>query len=757
MLKFKYRVYFGANFAKQGVKMHIDLLHNRIIADCISPRFTECVDGELVPLLTSAIEGVEGILMYEDHLADNLMLGGEWYYPLTVFVEGVPEIRWIKWTVGDGFRGGCPYSYYGAGDIGFSLVTDIPDGFEDALLGRAISYPDGCIKLRVVGVKKDPTFLVGRYSQSFVDEMARQISDELVRKLSVERVDNGTLEIQLVFAGDTYMEHTSDRVTYRRLLLTDKGCQPRDFWIKWTRLDDGAAYTIRDNVSPENIIFELGEDVPQKIREKEYRFLCRSNPDKYQSAMGKRTVTEWRELIKRSIKRGELVKIELAVTEIEEPRITPVTDTDVTEALITTPKVEPVPEAAPTISEEDDLDRRLKAILGDYAAAVSAEEVPEVDDSDITMMARAALGVAEPAKSETKPEDDYVFGIDLPEEIETGDTDSADESDADDTDLIDGSNVDENPADDSEEYTDLTIDECIDEHSDEYGAPVIEETAAPIDESLENADVDEDEVEEETAEADTGKLLEDELRRELEAKIRRELEEEARAKANEEAERVRAEHDRLREENEKLREEARRREEERLAQENKRIADEERRLEEERARKEEEERTRIRIAEQARIEEAERARLAEIARNAIEEQKRVEEERRIREERERAENAAREAARQREEAERLERERLAREEEERRRAQPVFITKHARLIFRRPVDVNVIARIKEIVEFTLVENQKAHVHIYMKAYPIDSYTINLDMKLPEEEGELLVTLVKAIGNGHLGITKIIVE
>ena len=47
--------------------------------------------------------------------------------------------------------------------------------------------------------------------------------------------------------------------------------------------------------------------------------------------------------------------------------------------------------------------------------------------------------------------------------------------------------------------------------------------------------------------------------------------------------------------------------------------------------------------------------------------------------------------------------------------------------------------------------------IYMKAYAVDSYTINLDMKLPEAEGELLVTLVKAIGNGHLGITKIIVE
>ena len=43
-------------------------------------------------------------------------------------------------------------------------------------------------------------------------------------------------------------------------------------------------------------------------------------------------------------------------------------------------------------------------------------------------------------------------------------------------------------------------------------------------------------------------------------------------------------------------------------------------------------------------------------------------------------------------------ERKAREEEERRRAQPVFITKHAKLIFRRSVDLNVIKRIKEKIE-----------------------------------------------------------
>ncbi len=723
--------------------MRIDLLHNRIVADCISPRFTECFEAELVPMLLSENSEIEGVLMYEDHLSDNLLLDGEWYYPLTVFVGGEPEIKWIKWRVGDGFRGECPYSYYGAGEIGFSLVTELPDGFSDAIDGRAISYPDGCIKIRVVGVKKDPTFLVGRYSQSFVDEMARQISDELVRNLSVERVDNGTLEIQLVFAGDTYMEHTTGSVTYRRLLLTDKGCQPRDFWIKWTRLDGGQAYTVRDNVLPENIKFELGEDVSQKIREKEYRFLCRSNPDKYQSAMGKRTVTEWRELIKRSLKRGELVRVEAPVTEIAPP-----VEEKPAEIPAANATAAPAPVATAPVSEEDDLDRRLKAILGDYAAATS-EEVPEVDDSDITMMARAALGVDTVVGEETDTEEeDYVFGIDM--------TDGEPAEDAAD-DEYNGTEAYTEP-ENLDDYNDY-IEEAEDEPApaEEEPAP-IEDEPAPIED--EPAPAEEPEVDA----AEAQRLREEEIRREIEARVRLELEAEAKARAEAEAERLRIEHERLREENERLREEARRREEESRRAEDERIAEEERRreeeralLEEERVRREEEERTRARIAEQARIEEAERQRLAEIAKNAVAEQQRLEEERRIREQRERAENEAREQARRRAEAERLERERLAREEEERRRAQPVFITKHARLIFRRPVDLNVITRIKEIVEATLIENKKAHVHIYMKAYPVDSYTINLDMKLPETEVELLVTLVKAIGNGHLGITKIIVE
>ena len=96
MLKFKYRIYFVANFVREEIKMRIDLLHNRIVADCISPRFKECFENILVPMLSDFNPEIEGVLMYEDYLASNLTLEGEWYYPLTVFVADEPRTQWIK-------------------------------------------------------------------------------------------------------------------------------------------------------------------------------------------------------------------------------------------------------------------------------------------------------------------------------------------------------------------------------------------------------------------------------------------------------------------------------------------------------------------------------------------------------------------------------------------------------------------------------------------------------------------------------------
>ena len=292
--------------------MIIDLLHNKIVKDTATEAFLESFNSVMVPQLVEKYgESIEAITMYEDYLADELMFEGSWYYPLSVKLEGEDAIiSWIKWPVTKKtFRNNIPYAYIGADTVDFSFAGFVPLGFADKLQGRAIDYDRGALKLTVEAVTDDPLLLVGKYSQTFIDELASQITKELCRSVSVEGIENTTMELQLVFAPGTYLEHTSETVTYRRLLLVDKGCQARDFWVKWTRLDGALGYKISDHAGEGRVRFELGEDVAQKIREKEYRFLAGANPHKYQAAMGKKTVTEWRDITKRAIKRGELTRV----------------------------------------------------------------------------------------------------------------------------------------------------------------------------------------------------------------------------------------------------------------------------------------------------------------------------------------------------------------------------------------------------------------------------------------------------------------
>ena len=83
------------------------------------------------------------------------------------------------------------------------------------------------------------------------------------------------------FAPGTYMEHIVGSTTYRRLRIKARACSARDFWIKWTRLDGNGIYTISDNVDRSMIRFELAENVPGKIKEKEYRYLTAESIEKY--------------------------------------------------------------------------------------------------------------------------------------------------------------------------------------------------------------------------------------------------------------------------------------------------------------------------------------------------------------------------------------------------------------------------------------------------------------------------------------------
>ncbi len=776
--------------------MIIDILHNKIVSETMTEAFKRSFENVLVPMIEEKYgDSVERIVMYEDHIADGFMYEGEWYYPLSVKLEGEDNIIvWIKWAMNKKkFAGMVPYAYIGDEDIEFELAGFVPAGFADKLASRSIDYDRDAIKLTVEAAVDNITSLSGKYSQTFIDNMAARITEVLCRTLGVEDFKSSTIELKLVFAPSTYLEHTSENVTYRRLLMTDKGCQPRDFWVKWTRLDEDGAYKISDHIAGDEIDFEIGEDASQKIREKEYRFLASANPSKYQAAMGKKTVTEWRDITKRAIRRGDLLRT-FSDIEIAEHA------GDVADKLknllagYDTSNI-PVVDEKPVVNN-DDIFEQLRSVLGETVSdeADKATEDSAEPETEIIAEPEAEI-IAEPEAEiiETPTVEGYrdVFAILRDEEDEPAakhiDVDYGD-------DLVPSMKYEFNEGATPPAVADeINAESVFDLSEDEKAVPVdmFIPSFAPIGGGLSGADITYDEYEEQVAtaepitQAENKTIDEAALRLEIEAKIRLEMETEMRLRAEREAEALRLERERLLEENERLNRLTREAELARIAEEKARREEEERkqreaeqkRLEEEAKQRELEEkrameaRIRAEMEEKLRLEAKERERVAEAARIAVEEQKRLEAERAEREARERQEAFEREAERLRREEEarraqeerrlaelrRLEEEARRRREEEEARARVQIVTKQAKLMFRYSVDLNVIKRIKSVVEETLIQHKKEKLNISIKAHPLDSTSIALEIQIPQNEQDLLVSMMKALGGASLGITKIVVE
>ena len=781
--------------------MQIDLLHNKIVKDTLSPEFEQSVREVLVPIVREAYPEADGILMYEDYLADGFAEGGKWFYPLTVKCGGASSTLWVCWPYAEDssdYALRSPYSYVGEEPLAFEAAALVPERFSAALDGRAIDYDGGAMRANVRAAVEDPLILVGRYSQTFVDEMARQLTSEISRVMTIDGLGSSTIELEMVFAPGTYMEHTSENVTYRRLLLVDGASKPRDFWVKWTHIGGEDAFTVSDHVLDSNILFEIGEDAPHKIREKEYRFLCASNPTTYQAAMGKKSVTEWRDLIKRAIRRGEINRLESELV------------------------------LAERAAEVHDAMAELLGSLGYSAPVAEPAPVEEKDSFDSLMsMARAALEKSEShahdslSVSEEASEVEVPDELDLPwlelgeDEIKSDEAELEESVDAEETDEVEEAEAEEAEAEEAEaeEAEDEPVAEEVveDEHvaepateqtakksfnESEFGAPfTIDELLARVEmaeredalaKEAESEIAAEEIVADEPAEADgysdepvadaaedceleevveatevtvAPAVDEESIRREIEAKLRLEYEAEARARAEAELEKLLAESRALREENERLAKAAREARELHMQAISDGIDERERaRAVEDQLRRE--------LEAKERQEARERDRLAEAARLAVEEQRRLEAERLEREEAERREAERRaEEERYLREAEEAER-KLAEEKaeaarlkaEQERAAAEQFMTKRARIIFRSATDPNVISRIREIIEDTIRRENKQHVRIHMKAYQEERDTVILDiLKMPRSEQELLVAMVKAIGNARIGVVKIILE
>lgn len=686
--------------------MKLDLYHNKIVADTITPEFEESLVRVLLPLIKEKYGVVEVIQMYEDYIADGFIVDGYAYYPFTLVRGGEVITQWVRWPYDRAcFEDGLPYSYMGSSDISFELCDDAPVGFEEKLAGRARYFEGECVKLRVDTVGGDSSILLGRYSQTFIDEMARQLTGAIEAAMGISGVAGSSVELVMMFSTDTFMEHTCDNVTYRRLRLLDKVSAPRDFWIQWTRLDGAVAHSVSSHVTAENIKFELGEDVEQKIREKEYRYLLASNNEKYHNSMGRKKVTEWREVIKRAVKRGELTKIE---TDLELAPETLELEELIADILGKSPadrggyEKEEIPYIHSDDSDFDKAMQKMRMVVEDMSSEEDdAVSFDAADDEDCFDEPEEELFVDEPdddieeveqTEEIDMPEENYDNGqmITEPEEAEVEDAILYDEEEN--TSVYESLIIPEVDTFDLEEETDEYADNILEEDDEnletEEEISVLEEEAAEeevfdeeilddeeiYEEKETNLDKEElSEIEEDLADEDTldAKSPEEpyphqmptpiadraaDIRAEIETKIRLECEIRAHEKTKEELVTLRRERDRLKMEIQAIRAEAMR-EQERLRLEYEHLVhqterDAAMRKAEEAQRRAEEEQLRIQIEAQLRAEAKERERYAEAARMAMEEKHRLE-----------AENAR--IARQREEEERIEEEKRRKEQEER--------------------------------------------------------------------------------------------
>ena len=791
--------------------MIIDLLHNQIISNTITEKFTEGVERNLIPALRAIYgEKMLGIQMYEDHLADEFLLDGVFYYPMTVVLQDKQVIHWISWSVtADKFTDLIPYAYIGGEELSFELAPSVPIEVETAIIGRSIYCEDGLIKINVRSTSPSPTFLAGKYSQTFIDEMARQLTRQISEKMSVEGLADSGLALEVEFAPVTFMEHISENVTYRRLLLTDGASAPRDFWVKWTKRHSATPFTVSDHPVSDEIEFLIGEGVPQKIREREYRHLIRTNNDKYQNAMGRRNITEWRDLIKRAVKRGRLTQVirqlplddDVALINAALASVTGLSSADVVSAGVIYDDEarnadianefakaagievdEYVDEPEETMPQEnnDDIERELLELIAHNIA--HKNDAPDSREDDVIDF--YAVSDEEDLDEEIEEELDEEIEEDLDEEIEE-DLDEEIEED-----------LDEEIEEETEEELEVEIvelpeeeaDEAIEEPEVEAAAeesvveePVVEEPVV-VEPVVEESATEEkiEEIEEntvmvpqnvvESVEKRGSDVIADfekikaQLCEAIDAQVRLEYEKQARANAESEMAELRRKHEQLIIENRRLEAQAKKEYEER------RRISEQRKLENEKLRAE--------IEARAKAEAIEKERLVESARSAIEEKHRLERERleeerrRIEDERRLAEDRAREAAEARVMAERAleaERIRLAAQaaaangqvEDE----QPVdkyadytYIAKNVRLIFRGVLDYNVTVEIQKLIVKTLEKFDKSDLHIRVRATVPNNTTVLLEfLEYPEQEMELLYDIIKVIGSAGLGIAKAVLE
>ena len=406
--------------------MKINFQHNTLIRETITEGFLRYFNENLVPMLKEKYsdEGTE-VLFYESTLNLELTKDGKRYYPLTIITHGAPVRQWVSWEFpkGNAFLDMNPFAYVASTPLTFSLEENVPEEFCALTENIPLDYSRDALPVSVCVMTGSVRLLVGKYSQSFLDEMARQLTARIEEAHRVRGIAKSSIRLTMSFAPMTFMEHNCEGVTYRRLLMSEEGGRAeKDFWVSWHRQSSDAPVTVSEDIAPGEVLFFIGEDVPQKVREKEFRYLTRQNAEKYRSAMGRKTVTEWREFLKKAIKRGELVRVvdtpDVTIPEVTVPVAqaslaqTPVAQAPVTDSVTenitqnTTqpthePAREPVAQAPVTEFVTENITRNTTE-----TAQESASDMPEEEDPIMTLLRQYAEGGSADDSRESTPEEE---------------------------------------------------------------------------------------------------------------------------------------------------------------------------------------------------------------------------------------------------------------------------------------------------------------------------------------------------------------
>ena len=405
--------------------MRINLLYNKIVADTISESFVKSFNENAISKLSEKFSDVEEAVIYEDYLSDGLAVAGTFFCPLTlVSADGISR-AFASWRCDSKkFENAVPYSYIGKETLNIEISDSAPPEIEAKVAGRVPFFAKNSVKCTIDAQAPTKTFLSGKYSQSFVDIMRYSVTRALEAEFSIEGLSESTLELSLAFAPESFMEHVLDNVSYRRILVSAKACAPRDLWIKWTRLDASGTYTVSSHVKKSDILFEICDDVPEKIREREYRHRIKSSGiSAYKNSMSRKNFTEGRELLKRIIKRGEVVKLP---ENDNKDYIIPTND--ITDSFTSLTLEEPMTKTEPALENENVFDSeislKLQSVLENYN--IESENEPEPVDEDInpdiTELLRTLLAGGGEENAETG--DDFSLETEKEDELPPFDIDA---------------------------------------------------------------------------------------------------------------------------------------------------------------------------------------------------------------------------------------------------------------------------------------------------------------------------------------------